>query len=391
MTHPIETRILLIAALTLVTISASHAQQTYITSDRTVASGNPFNTTTAGTINIGITAANAALVPGVNVDIVAPANALGMIARSTSRVNMTGGMVQGFQLFDDAQFTVSGGTTGNSSIGYVTSANDRSRITVTGGTFQNGFGLTENAVGEVVGGTFNKGMSATGDSRLTIRAGTFNAVGVQNAAVADIYDGTFRYSTTPSSQSGSPVPVSSGVDRGGTLNIYGGNFAAQMMSVSNLSGQTGSNINIVGGNHGRLHAFNAGVFNVSGGVFNNSLICSFGSAGGRYGEYNFFGTGFSLTNARAFTLTDQYVNQFTGTMYDLRGTLADGNAVVSRYFVQNQTVAQGASQGVNGISFSAPVVVPEASTFALCVPPIVVLSMAVLRRSESRNESTETA
>ncbi len=296
----IETRTLLLAATLLATATATLAQATYITSDRTVAGGNPYNTTTAGTIHIGTTTATGStLAPDVNVDIVALANALGMIARSNSRVNMTGGAVQGIQLFDDAQFAVSGGTTGNSSVGYVTSANDRSRITVTGGTFANGFGLTESAVGTFTGGTFNKGVSATGDSRLTIRGGTFNSVGVQNTAIADIHNGTFRYSTTPSTQSGSPVPVSSGVDRGGTLNIYGGNFAAQMMSVSNLTGQTGSNINIAGGSHGRLQAFNAGVFNVSGGVFNNSLICSFGTAGGRYGEYNFVGTGFALSNARA--------------------------------------------------------------------------------------------
>ncbi len=70
-------------------------------------------------------------------------------------------------------------------------------------------------------------------------------------------------------------------------------------------------------------------------------------------------------------------------MYDLRGTLADGNAVVSRYFVQNRTVAQG----VTGITFSAPAVVPESSTFALFVLPITLLSMAILRRREAENNT----
>lgn len=380
----LETRTLLLAALAVATATASHAQNTFITTDRTVANGNPYAATTAGTIHIGTTVANGSvLVPDVNVDIVAPASALGMNARSTSRVNMTGGSVQGFQLFDDAQFTVSGGTTGNSSIGYVTGANDRSRITVTGGTFQNGFGLTESAVGAVSGGTFNKGVSAAGNSRLTIQAGTFNSIGANGAAVVDVLGGTFRYSTTPSSQSGAPVPVSSGVGSGATMNIYGGNFAAQMLAVS----QAGSTANIAGGSHGRLQAFVGGVFNVSGGVFNDSLLCSFGSASTSYGEYNLVGTGFSLTNARAWTLTDQYVNGFTGTMYDLRGTLADGNPVISRYFVQNQTAAQGASGGVAGITFAAPAVVPEGNTFALCVLPLVVLSMTALRRREARSEN----
>ena len=384
----IETRTLLLAATLLATATASHAQNTFITSDRTVANGNPYNSATAGTIHIGTTVANgSALVPNVNVDIVAPASALAMNARSNSRVNMTGGTVQGFQLFDDAEFTISGGTTGNSSVGYQTRANDRSRITVTGGTFQNGFGLSGSAVGEVLGGTFNNGIGAAGDSRLTIHGGTFNNISSNGASVVDVYNGTFRYSTVPSTQSGAPVPVSSGVSGGGTLNVYGGNFAGQMMSVSNSSGQTGSTANIAGGTHGRLQAANTGVFNISGGVFNNSLLCTFGTTTIPYGEYNFVGTGFSLTNARAFTLTDQYVNQFAGTMYDLRGTLADGNAVVSRYFVQNQSVAQGASQGVAGITFAAPAVVPEASTSALFVLPIIALSMAVLRRREARNIS----
>ncbi len=366
----IETYTLYLAAILLATVTASHAQDGFITTNRTIADGNPVNTAFTN-LTVGRLTGGGARVPGVNADVITPASVgTRMFTYSDSVTNLYGGTVNELQLLDTSTVTIRGTNAVTRII-----ADTDSRLNITGGTVDNillrgdldmsgGYVRIADSNATVPGtidatirgGTIDRFTNASSKSRTQMTGGTINSVGVRQG-IMEIIGGTVNgvYVATPDATT-SPVPA---------LKIAGGTINGGVVA------STDGTAEIAGG------VFDSGV---DGRTFATLLRSTI----------SFVGRDLVLSAPTPATLSYVgYTNSGTsfsnvaGSNYTLTGILADGTPINRVVF---DATGAGATGGFNIVNLP-PVAVPESSTRALFVLPIIALSMAVPRRYEVSNNS----
>jgi hypothetical protein len=301
----------LLTAISLTAAIPAQAQAVYLTADRTIAGGNPYNEA-SGNLFIGQTSGNV-LVSGVDVDVVAGASVNGnLFAVSDSRTTVTGGTfttpVPGFpfaglSVQNTAQVRLVNGTFGVAGVGG-------------SGLFTMDGGRTEGI--QVAGGTarINDGLIASQNSFTILEAQSATAL----------------------------------------LEINGG------ITVGVVRAATGGTARVTGGNYATMHSLPNGIIEVLGGLpANGGRLAALNRSNG-VGRFTLVGTGFALTNPTAGTYFDPtYLISSPGIFYTLTGTLANGQAFNASYFEEGLTIGQSPAQ----ITFVSSVTAPEPGTIAL--------------------------
>jgi hypothetical protein len=316
---------LLLAPILLAAASAS-AQTTYLSSDRTITAGNPFNAS-SGTLFVGETAGGTA-VTGVDVDIVAGASVVGnLVARSDSRTTVWAGSFQsGVNGFPFSGLTLSQSAAvrlnGDVSFGYTT-VSDQAHFTMDAGRIE---GIT------VSGGrgTINGGLVASQNSFTIMQAEGIGALLELNGGVG-----------------------------GGAVRVAGNGLTR-----------------VTGGNYAIQHALN-GMIEISGGLPAQGARLVALNRLGAVGEFTLVGTGFALSNPTAGSYYDpSYLISQPGVSFRLTGTLANGLAIDASYFEEGLLLGQSPTQ-IDFISSA----VPEPASMLLMLLAAPVMFSALRRRT----------
>ena len=296
----------------------AHAQ--FITTNRTIAGGNPVVEAYPVNLIVGRNAANVA-VPGLTVDVVAPASVgFGLFADSNTVLNISGGTHGQVYARDTSTVTVSGAA----AIGAARVDAD-AVMRVTGGTITTGgafFGVGVAGLLEVSGGDISD-IAVNFGGRATIRGGTIGTNTIRGLSL-----GTTSSSAFASVAGGT---ISNGIEtRTGVLDVLAGTI------------------------NGGLFNYDGSVA-VSGGAFDAGFN---GRTFGTLGAGNIVFTGTNLVLSAPTPATIQYGGTgYTGNNYTLTGILADGQAI--------NRVVFDATGGTGAIVLTAVAVVPEASTLWL--------------------------
>lgn len=320
MIHPT----LLLVPLLLATTAAS-AQNTYLTTDRTLAGGNAFNGA-SGTLYVG-QAAGGTAVSGVEVDIVAGAHVNGDLrARSDSRTTVWGGSFTsplngypygGLILSQSAQVRLNGVVT----FGHTT-VHDQAQFTMDAGRIE---GITVYS-GH---GTVNGGLVASQNSFTLLQA---DGVG----ALLELNGGT----------------------TGGAVRVAGNGLTR-----------------VTGGSYAMQHALN-GTIEILGGLPTHGARLVALNRPGALGQFSLVGSNFLLSNPVAGSYYDPtYLISNRGVSFRLTGTLANGQAIDASYFEEGLTLGQASTQ----MHFSTSAV-PEPASLLLMLLAAPVLAIAVRRQ-----------
>jgi hypothetical protein len=385
------------AATVLLTAAAGTARaQLYVTSDRTVANGNPINESLFGVpVYVGL-ASNGTEAPGVRVDVVDPASlgvsnftGGGLGAYSTSVVNVLGGSVGSLGASGNSVVTVSGGSHGGIGTsasgtmilngGTVTTSGGAIGCYVTGGSLTVNAGVTVNSnfavsvaggAATLNGGTFGVAGPPPSVNAYGVNVGTTGSLTVNGGLIRS---GVSTNSGTASLIRGGEVRGGLNADLGGVLNVTGGTILGSVISAAANGSPGTSLISVSGGafSGGDFQLFTAGTARVSGGAFADATFALLGS-----GSLDFFGAGLALTGigAGSYTNPNTYygASNYTGQFFRLTGTLADGTAIDRPVF---------RADGATGTArINNTVTVPEPGTLALAALPLLGIAAGRARR-----------
>ena len=374
---------LMLCALFTASSSGAHAQDLYVSSDRTVANGNPIN----GTFNTVRVGKDSALnnYDGIHADIIGGTYNAAFFAYNTSTVNVSGGLFKNgllpqnatvlnfggtaqsdnfLAVFNTATLNVSGGTINalqntNAALvnfGGTAQANtlltfNTSTTNVTGGTFSLNGRIQDSSNVIITGGTFNNGLDAYQNSTITVTGGTITGgLSGHNSSTVNI-GGTaqidFLQITDNSTFniSGANFPSGLNAVNNSTVNFSGGTVGsvleADNNSIVNFGGTTqagsliaadSSTINVTGGVVTDLLGI-GGTYNISGGQIAHNTLANIGEGlGANFSLYNILGTNLTLSNAVSGIFDDGFGDLLNGVFWKLNGTLQNGDALNTRYF-----------------------------------------------------------
>jgi len=388
------------AALLLGAWAAPAAAQ-YITTNRTVAGGNPLNGTYSQGVAVGASAIINGVVtrvPDLRVDIVAPAlfnwtDATGgtFSVFSNSVLTITGGNfapvssflgVGRMSLFDTSRADISGGTLKQLVVNGTAAGSAGASVTISGGTLQSSSGQgvsVQRGTLEISGGSIQRGIAGITGSIITISGGTVLA-----AAGGPAINVAFDSALT---MTGGTVTAGPGGNAAWGVNLSGTSTAATLLggtvnggvratAASNQiarQGMLGGNLSVNGG----VFAYGNAELDVTGGSYTRfaGANASFFAMGTN--TINFFGTDLALSGPTPGQVSD--VNTFSGNFYTFTGgTFSDGQSATGlRLF---DAVSLGSTQLGGGFTLNtAPV--PEPSTALLLLLGLPFLSAAVRRLS----------
>ena len=407
--HPQYLRLRL-SALGLATLLAALAlpasAQDFVSSNRTVAGGNPMNGNYSGQSvfvgSSGFANGNFVPAPDVQVDIVAPAqfnfsdNTGGFFAvRSNSWVRMSGGnfgpassfnSVGRMSLYDTSRVDISGGLANGLSLAGASAGAAGVRATVSGGVVQNAAGITaavQNGTLNVAGGTVvansgQPGISGAGGSVITVSGGLVQSL--QGPAIYIAQDSALTMT------GGTVTGAAGGGERWG-VRLEGVNLMAELrggtvnggVRTTAASNQTALQATLSGSlvvNGGVFATGNAAI-NVTGGSYTrfSGADASFFAMGSN--TINFFGTDLALSDPTAGSVFE--TNNYVGNFYTFTsGTFADGQSAVGLRLFDATSVAGNMLGG--GFTLN-PSPVPEPSTWLLMALALPGLGALVRRRS----------
>ncbi len=378
--------------------------QVFVSSDRTVAGGNPLNGTYYGqSVLVGASgAANGIItrVANITADVVDPAlfsysdqtgGGLGAYSNSVVRIagaTFTQHSPTGFggyaNALDTAHVFVNGGNLRGLSTAGAAPGAAGAQITVNGGVTQNGIG----GVAYIVNGalTVNGGTLRAQGGNAAIAMGQGSVVNingglVESAAGSAVYLGsdsalTMNGGTVTGSAGGGPrwgVRVESVTNtarlQGGTVN--GGLRADAVNSVTNTQAALGGGVAVNGG----VFAYGNAAIDVTGGSYTrfSGADASFFAMG--VNTVNFFGTDLALSAPTAGTVFES--NTFVGNFYTFTsGTFSDGQSAVGLRLFDAVSIAGNALPG--GFTLN-PSPVPEPSSALLLLLSLPALG-AIMRR-----------
>jgi hypothetical protein len=273
----------LIAAAS-VSVTDARAQPAFLTSDRTVANGNPLNSSQTGSVYVGQDSVGG-LVPGVDVDVLA-GTALPAFGTFVAR--------------SDSQTTVYGGNLGG------------------------GIAADGTATVRAFAGTLGA-IRAEGSSRVTMEDGRAFQIQVANNGYVRVNGGLTAHPTI--------FTLLESQGAGSVLELAGGTT----VGVARAGG--GGLTRVLGGNYATLHSL-SGMIEVSGGLpASGGRLAALNRGANAQGRFTFVGSNFTLTNPIAGSYSDPtYLLSTPGVFYTLRGTLADGTRIDASYFEEALTV-----------------------------------------------------
>lgn len=389
------------ACLTTVALPAAAVE--YVTSNRTIAGGNPLNGAYIGqSVVVGASLIFDGIVtrvPNVQVDVVASAvfsyndqTGGGLGAYSNSVVRVQGGTFNqisgtgfggGIGAFDTSTLIVNGGTLRAVSLSGTAAGAAGARATVNGGLIENGVAGVASIVNgtlDVNGGTLRatggqSGIAGGGGSVITVNGGLVQSV--QGAAIYIAQDSALTM-TGGTVNGGAGGVAQWGVRleganlmaklRGGTVN--GGVRATAASNQSALQAMLGGSLAVNGG----VFAYGNAALNVTGGSYTRfaGADASFFAMGSN--SINFFGADLALSAPTAGSVFE--LNNYVGNFYTFTsGTFADGQSAVGLRLFDATSVAGNALGG--GYTLNPAAAVPEPSIWllmALALPAIGALT-----------------
>lgn len=394
----------LAAALLLSTLALPVSAQ-FITSDRTIANGNPLNGNYIGqTVVVGASSIVNGIVtrvPNVRVDVVAPAlfsysdqTGGGIAAYSNSVVRIQGGTFNqisgsgfggGASVSDTATLIINGGTLRAVSASGAGAGAAGARITLNGGLVENGVAgvaYIVNGTLDVNGGTLRatggqSGIAGGGGSVITVNGGLVQSL--QGAAV--YLDSNSVFSMTGGTVSGGSGGVAqwgvraqalstTAVLRGGTVN--GGMRTDALNSQVLPQAALGGSVTVNGG----VFAYGNAAVDVTGGSFTRfaGADASFFAMGSS--TINFFGDSLALSGPTAGNVFE--LNNYVGNFYTFTsGTFSDGQSAVGLRLFDATSVAGNLLGG--GFTLN-PSPVPEPAAWLLMLLALPALGMALRRQ-----------
>lgn len=399
------TTVALMALPALLAAALPAAAAEFITTNRTVAGGNPLNGNYIGQqVIVGLTAAQQPVL-NVQVDVVAPAlfsysdqTGGGIRAASNSVVRIQGGTFNqitgtgfggGLELNDAATGAISGGTLRHLSVAGAAAGVAGARATVSGGLIENGVAgvaAVNNGTLHVSGGT----LRSTGNGQSAIAGGAGSVIQVSGGLLQST-TGAAIYIAQNSSLAITGGTVTGGASGGGQWGVR--------MEGANLMGQfSGGTIN--GGVRADAYSFQTalqatlgGSLAVNGGVFayNNAAV---NVTGGSYTDFagaapsasflamgsntiNFFGSGLALSGPTAGSVFE--TNNYVGNFYTFTsGVFADGQSAVGLRLFDATSVANNPLLG--GFTLNAVAAVPEPATWLMMMLALPALGAVVRQR-----------
>lgn len=415
MTTPLPTRTpaclpALATAALLGALALPAAAVEYVTTNRTIAGGNPLNGNYIGqTVVVGASQiANGIVtrVPNVQVDAVAPAvftyndqTGGGISAYSNSVVRIQGGTFNqnsgtgfggGIDASDTSTVIVNGGSIRAISASGSAAGAAGARLSVNGGLIENGVAgvaYIVNGTLDVTGGTLRatggqSGIAGGGGSVITVSGGLVQSL--QGAAVYIAQDSAFTM-TGGTATGGSGGGGAWGVRmeganlmanlRGGTVNGGMRNDAASNQTA--LQATLGGSLAVNGG----VFAYGNAAVNVIGGSYTRfaGADASFFAMGSN--TINFFGADLALSGPTAGSVFE--FNNYVGNFYTFTsGTFADGQSAVGLRLFDATSIAGNALGG--GFTLNPAAAVPEPSTWLLMALALPAVGVAVRRRQPSR-------
>ena len=404
----------LLIGLLLGALSSSAWAVDFVTSDRTLANGNPMNASYSGQAVLvgasGIFDGNVTRVADVKVDIVAPAllnfsDATGgyLAAYSNSLVRMQGGSagttssfnnVARFSLFDTSQFELTGGSLAGVTLNGAAPGAAGARATLAGGVMQSFSGSvahvtngTLNVTGGLIaatGGNFQPGIQGDQGSVINVSGGTVQSASsaaayIQANSVFSMTGGTLTGGSGGGAQWGLRLQGStaSASLRGGAVN--GGVLAEAALNQTPLQATLGGNLAVNGG----VFAYGNAALNVTGGSYTRfaGADASFFAMGSN--TINFFGTDLALSAPVVGSVFE--TNTYTGNFYTFTGgTFSDGQSAFGLRLFDALAVAGNPLGG--GFTLNPPAPVPEPATALLLL--LSLPAMAALARRRANNRST---
>jgi hypothetical protein len=378
----------------------------YVTSNRTIAGGNPLNGNYIGqTVVVGaslISNGNVTRVANVEVDVVAPAlfsysdqTGGGISAYSNSVVRLQGGTFNqisgtgfggGISASDTATVVVNGGSIRAISSSGSAAGAAGARLTVNGGLIENGVAgvaYIVNGTLDVNGGTLRatggqSGIAGGGGSVITVNGGLVQSL--QGAAIYIAQDSALTV-TGGTVTGGSGGVGAWGVRmeganrmanlRGGTVNGGVRNDAASNQTA--LQATLGGSLTVNGG----VFAYGNAAVNVTGGSYTRfaGADAEFFAMGGN--TINFFGTDLALSGPTAGSVFE--LNSYTGNFYTFTGgTFADGQSAVGLRLFDATSIVGNPLDG--GFTLNPAAAVPEPSTGLLMVLALPAIGALVRRR-----------
>jgi hypothetical protein len=400
----------LAAAMLLGALALPAAAADFVTSDRTIANGNPMNGSYSGQAILvgasGIFDGEVTRVPNVRVDIVAPAqlnfsDATGgfLALYSNSVVRMTGGSagtpsgfanVGRFTAYDTSQLEVSGGSLSGITLNGASAGAAGARATVSGGILQSSAGIvaygtngTLDVSGGLIsatGGNVQPGIQGDSGSVITLSGGT-----VQSTSGAGVYiHMNSAFTMTGGTATGGPGGVAQwGVRLEGTsqtANLQGGTVNGGMRTSAGfnqtaLQATLGGSLTVNGG----VFAYSNAAVNVTGGSYTRfaGADASFFTMGSN--NINFYGTDLALSDPTAGSVFE--LNNYIGNFYTFTGgTFSDGQSAIGLRLFDATSVAGNVLGG--GFTLN-PSAVPEPSTWLLMALALPAIGAAVRRRNRA--------
>lgn len=406
-THPLKNRQTRRAApvwaalVWLAALAGPSAAATFITTDRTVAGGNPIDGIYNGQgVFVGVNAAFTRIA-NVHADVVDPAQLNysdqtggGLAAYSNSVVNVRGGsFVQysptgccgGVSANDTSRLNISGGTLDGLSVNGAAAGAAGAQATVSGGLIQN----------------YRRGVAGVANGVLNVSGGTIRSNSAQAAMVGGV-GGVINISGgLVQSVSGAALIVGAG----SALSMSGGTVSGLASRASGISLETvsvaadlrGGTINgglradRFGTGAPALQATLSGTITLNGGAF-ALRDAALGITGGSYTAYagsgahffalgsnslNFYGDGLELSGPTAGSVFMDY--NYEGNFYTFtHGTLAGGQSAVGLRIFDALSFG-GSTTGLGG-GFTLTTAVPEPAQWAMLLLALPLLTWRVARR-----------
>ena len=401
------------AAVVLTALALPAAAVDFVSSDRTLANGNPMNTSYSGqAIIVGASSifnGDVVRVANVKVDIVAPAqlnfsdaNGGYLAAYSNSSVHMQGGTagsassftnVGRFTGYDTSQIEISGGSLSGLTLFGAAPGAAGARATVGGGVMQSSAGIVayiNNGTLEVTGGSIlaiggngQPGIQADAGSVIRISGGTvqsssFAAAYIQANSLFSMTGGTLTGGAGGGAQWGLRLQATTSTAsvRGGTVN--GGVRADAGLNQPALQAALGGSLAVNGG----VFAYGNAALNVTGGSYTRyaGADAAFFAMGSN--TINFFGTDLTLSAPTPGSVFE--TNNYTGNFYTFTGgTFSDGQSAVGLRLFDAVSVAGNQLGG--GFTLNPPAPVPEPSTWLM-----LLLALPGVAAVAARRRSTQT-
>ncbi len=397
------------AAALLGALALPAAAVEYVTTNRTIAGGNPLNGNYVGqTVLVGasqILNGIVTRVPNLQVDVVAPAsfvyndqtgggldaysNSLLRIQGGTFSQNSSNGFGGGVSAFDTSTVIVNGGSLRAISVAGSAAGAAGAHATINGGLVENGVAVVAypiNGTLDVNGGTLRAtgsqpGIAGARGSVITVNGGLVQSL--QGAAIYITEDSALTM--TGGTVTGGPGGGAQwGVrTQGGSqaVNLQGGTVNGGVRTMANLSqpvlqATMGGSLTVNGG----VFAHGTAAINVTGGSYTRfaGADASFFAMGSN--SINFFGTELALSGPTAGSVFE--LNNYIGNFYTFTsGTFADGQSAVGLRLFDATSVAGNVLGG--GFTLNPPAAVPEPSTWLLMALALPAIGAAVRRRTRA--------